>query len=153
MPRSLFLLIFTLSCTLGCAGRFMIEPTPADHPASPRAPEAPFDGVPSPLIAEPQDQVRTRMRQQEMEGMEHHKHGDRRGSEEDQNSSGRHPPQHRTKPEVPEKTSPEGAGAEAGASGTGRTYVCPMHSEIVRERPGTCPKCNMELVRNGRGSR
>jgi hypothetical protein len=25
-------------------------------------------------------------------------------------------------------------------------YVCPMHPEIVSDRPGTCPKCGMALV-------
>jgi RND family efflux transporter MFP subunit len=27
-----------------------------------------------------------------------------------------------------------------------KRYTCPMHPEIVRGRPGTCPKCGMELV-------
>ena len=26
------------------------------------------------------------------------------------------------------------------------TYVCPMHSQIVRKQPGTCPICGMDLV-------
>lgn len=26
------------------------------------------------------------------------------------------------------------------------TYVCPMHSHIVRDHPGTCPICGMDLV-------
>lgn len=25
-------------------------------------------------------------------------------------------------------------------------YVCPMHSQVVRDQPGTCPICGMELV-------
>ena len=28
-------------------------------------------------------------------------------------------------------------------------YTCPMHPEIVQERPGTCPTCKMELVLEG----
>lgn len=28
-------------------------------------------------------------------------------------------------------------------------YTCPMHPEIESEEPGTCPKCNMDLVANG----
>lgn len=27
-----------------------------------------------------------------------------------------------------------------------KTYVCPMHSEIQRAKPGKCPKCGMDLV-------
>jgi hypothetical protein len=26
------------------------------------------------------------------------------------------------------------------------TYTCPMHPEIVRDAPGSCPLCNMKLV-------
>ena len=25
-------------------------------------------------------------------------------------------------------------------------YVCPMHPQIVRDRPGTCPICGMDLA-------
>lgn len=25
------------------------------------------------------------------------------------------------------------------------TYVCPMHSDVVSDSPGHCPKCNMKL--------
>jgi Cu(I)/Ag(I) efflux system membrane fusion protein len=29
----------------------------------------------------------------------------------------------------------------------GELYTCPMHPQIVKEGPGTCPICNMDLVR------
>ena len=40
-----------------------------------------------------------------------------------------------------------GAGAgRAGGAGAARTeYTCPMHPEIVRDGPGTCPICGMAL--------
>ncbi len=25
-------------------------------------------------------------------------------------------------------------------------YTCPMHPEIVQDKPGNCPKCGMDLV-------
>lgn len=25
-------------------------------------------------------------------------------------------------------------------------YTCPMHPEVVTNKPGTCPKCGMDLV-------
>jgi Cu(I)/Ag(I) efflux system membrane fusion protein len=25
-------------------------------------------------------------------------------------------------------------------------YTCPMHPEVISDKPGTCPKCGMELV-------
>lgn len=31
-------------------------------------------------------------------------------------------------------------------SGTGTLYTCPMHPEIVQDKPGNCPKCGMNLV-------
>ncbi|MBA4322179.1 MAG: hypothetical protein C0408_05115, partial [Odoribacter sp.] len=27
------------------------------------------------------------------------------------------------------------------------SYTCPMHSEIISDKPGTCPKCGMELIK------
>ena len=27
----------------------------------------------------------------------------------------------------------------------GTRYTCPMHPEIIRDAPGTCPKCGMAL--------
>ncbi len=26
------------------------------------------------------------------------------------------------------------------------TYTCPMHPEVISDKPGKCPKCGMELV-------
>ena len=26
-------------------------------------------------------------------------------------------------------------------------YVCPMHSDVVSDKPGKCPKCGMDLVK------
>ena len=27
-----------------------------------------------------------------------------------------------------------------------KTYTCSMHPEVISDRPGKCPKCNMELL-------
>ncbi|RYE49949.1 MAG: copper ABC transporter, partial [Sphingobacteriales bacterium] len=29
---------------------------------------------------------------------------------------------------------------------TSLKYSCPMHPEVTSDKPGTCPKCKMELV-------
>lgn len=26
-------------------------------------------------------------------------------------------------------------------------YTCPMHSEVIKDKPGKCPKCGMNLVK------
>ena len=31
-------------------------------------------------------------------------------------------------------------------------YTCPMHPEILRKAPGTCPVCGMDLVKKEKGS-
>src|SRR5688572_17626910 len=50
----------------------------------------------------------------------------------------------------PEKYAPRAAAATAAAPpppapGGGVKYTCPMHPEVVRDGPGTCPKCGMAL--------
>ncbi|HET8628052.1 MAG TPA: heavy metal-binding domain-containing protein, partial [Thermomicrobiales bacterium] len=42
--------------------------------------------------------------------------------------------------------SPAVAEFDVAAVRTATTYTCPMHPEIVRDRPGQCPICGMDLV-------
>lgn len=34
----------------------------------------------------------------------------------------------------------------SSARADSRAYACPMHPEIVRDEPGQCPICGMDLV-------
>jgi Cu+-exporting ATPase len=50
------------------------------------------------------------------------------------------------------KTGPESSthalarhGAAPKAQQTSGKYVCPMHPEVARDKPGNCPKCGMAL--------
>lgn len=37
-------------------------------------------------------------------------------------------------------------GSEALPDGGVTAWTCPMHSEVIMDRPGDCPLCNMKLV-------
>lgn len=43
-------------------------------------------------------------------------------------------------------THPVARAAEPASAGGDVTYSCPMHPEVVRHGPGSCPKCGMTLV-------
>ncbi len=30
--------------------------------------------------------------------------------------------------------------------GFAKTHTCPMHPEVISDKPGKCPKCGMELI-------
>lgn len=34
-----------------------------------------------------------------------------------------------------------------------KTYTCPMHPEVISDKPGSCPKCGMELELKEDGSK
>lgn len=53
-------------------------------------------------------------------------------------------PEHSHAPEVPPATKPtsdDGAGKPRAI-----LYTCPMHPEVISDKPGKCPKCGMTLV-------
>jgi predicted RNA-binding Zn-ribbon protein involved in translation (DUF1610 family) len=39
-----------------------------------------------------------------------------------------------------------GVNNQKEATNTGITYTCSMHPEISSDKPGTCPKCGMDLI-------
>ena len=39
--------------------------------------------------------------------------------------------------------------AQDSAAAAGRQWICPMHPQVIQDRPGTCPICNMDLVPAG----
>jgi Cu+-exporting ATPase len=48
--------------------------------------------------------------------------------------------------DAPERfLTPEPPAMPAPPAGAATTYTCPMHPEIVQDRPGICPKCGMAL--------
>lgn len=48
-------------------------------------------------------------------------------------------------PAAPEKVE-TGPAAGAAAKPAAILYTCPMHPEVISDKPGKCPKCGMTLV-------
>lgn len=38
------------------------------------------------------------------------------------------------------------AGNSVTDSTVTKTYTCPMHPEVISDKPGQCPKCGMDLI-------
>lgn len=130
---------------IGCAGTVGVAHLTPDHPASPDAPEASFADPSGHLRPDAQDATKTGPSASSNPGSTMgggtgssrlgtgDEHGMHLGEETmgTQEGSGGHP-----------QPSPT-----PGSRSDNRTYTCPMHPEIVRDKPGTCPKCGMTLVR------
>lgn len=43
-------------------------------------------------------------------------------------------------------TKPAAKAETANAAVQGVVYTCPMHPEVISDKPGKCPKCGMTLV-------
>jgi hypothetical protein len=39
-----------------------------------------------------------------------------------------------------------GCTSDSGEKAHAKQYTCSMHPEVVKDSPGKCPKCGMELV-------
>lgn len=44
------------------------------------------------------------------------------------------------------------APTEQGETTEKTTYTCPMHAEVISDKPGKCPVCKMDLVEKSSGS-
>ncbi len=138
MLRSWMMAFVVSFAAVGCAPRTLVSPIPIDHPASPQAPEATQAALTTALQVEPQDAVNTRPPGSRVPTMEHEGHSMGTDSRASEPGHGAHPRAQEVKPETAEPESRPDSGV---------TYSCPMHPEIVRKKPGTCPKCGMTLVK------
>lgn len=100
----------------GCAVPEMQREIPAMHPANPSAPSSTAGAPPNPFVLlSTFKRPREGAASEQMPGMEHEK-GVMPATEH---------------------------GGEGGAAKV--QYTCPMHSEVVQDAPGSCPKCGMAL--------
>lgn len=49
-------------------------------------------------------------------------------------------------PETPSPAAVVTPAAPAAPAAGAVVYTCPMHPEVTSNKPGKCPKCNMDLV-------
>jgi len=40
----------------------------------------------------------------------------------------------------------DGGKEQTTSAGKVQTYTCPMHPQIIQDKPGTCPICGMDLM-------
>lgn len=123
MVRNCGLVVIFALLMAGCARQTMVEPVGIDHPANPKAPEAPYMGHSQILGQEPQDATRT-----SAPGPGGHGGHSRAINPPDQGPA-------------PEAARPQ------TAPGSDILYRCPMHPDVVQKKAGNCPQCGMKLVR------
>jgi heavy metal-binding protein len=141
------LLLAACLLVIGCAGRLNMAPVPPNHPASPEAREAVSTKPLSSLQPDAQDAWRTasspggqhRPEDAAQGAMSHEGHGAEHGSTMRHNEGG-----------TPAQTDKDEGSRPVPPSATQpavlKHYTCPMHHEILQDKPGKCPKCGMTLV-------
>ena len=111
-----------LGVLAGCRSTPETEELPVDHPANPAATSTAFDPGPNPFAATPTYLPPV------VQAPGHFMPGMQPGAG------------------MPGKGH-KGAGSkpEGSEPAPGAQYACPMHPEVVRSTPGTCPECGMAL--------
>ena len=135
---------------VGCATHVAPAPPVRDHPANPQSPEAPYAGPASTLRQEPQDAARTSSPQSGMQGMEGMKHsGSGKETSHAPSEHGHFTHHGGQQGAAPQPGAKESGGAVSGGASpeTKDLYTCPMHPEVIQNKPGNCPKCGMKLVK------
>ena len=141
MRKCLAIMLLLLPSTIGCVASMRQEPVPLDHPTNAGAPQAPALPVSAVLREDPQDSARAVLlevinapAQTSAEAMHHHTPVEAAGRESHSMA-------------IEPTTPAHGSSARPDAADL---YTCPMHPDVIRDEPGTCPRCGMQLVKKTR---
>ena len=140
-------LLMTLTTVLAasCASQPQAKPVEID-PSNPAAAEAPRPTVPDlgPAASAPVVAPQPAAPSTPPPAHDHAAHG--AAGEPARQESGQAAP--------PNTASPGGHdhGGAAAPSKAKAVYTCPMHPEVLSDKPGRCPKCGMNLVKKSGGA-
>jgi hypothetical protein len=140
----------------GCAGEPRAEPLANNHPANPAAAEAPPPTLSQTLaVREAPPATAPESSMATMHDMQHMGHGmggmqhdvgqmqhDMKGMQQEAPTTR---PGENAAPSAPTLTPTSHPATTRSAA----VYTCPMHPEVVSDRPGNCPKCGTKLVKKG----
>lgn len=118
----------------GCVGSAWSVPT--SHPGHPGASPGRLSSI-SALGAEPSGSVDATPQPSSRATGEHAGPGHQAGSHESAGHPGQAPTREAHDPDTARQPSADTPAAH---------YACPMHPEVVRDKPGRCPICGMNLV-------
>jgi hypothetical protein len=130
MGSRLLVTILGLSLLGGCAVQNVAQ-VPDDHPANPAAAETPIPPRSQTLALD--NPIPTSAPAEEAAGGRHDAH---RG-----HATGATTRPHESAAPSTERPMPATLPTSAPA-----LFTCPMHKDVVSDKPGRCPKCNMKLV-------
>jgi hypothetical protein len=137
-----------------CSSRDVPTVWPEQSAASPRAAAAPIAVVTQALDSHPPlpGQAPTGWAGLDASEAPAHGQGSPRGGSDESDSReseshqhGSH--QHGSHQHGAEHQPAEGSGTSGKAVDDAVVYTCPMHPDVVADRPGKCPRCGMNLVK------
>lgn len=143
-----------MSLLVGCAATATNTNISENHPANPGAAEAPLPAPSNTLALDPSSTPSTPADDAEL-GMQHNgmQHDMAGMSHDTGGAASMQHEGHGMAHQMPATQTGENAAPSAarttpttGPTASGVIYTCPMHKEVVSDRPGKCPKCGMKLV-------
>jgi hypothetical protein len=132
-----------------CSSRDVPTAWPEQSAASPRAAAAPSAVVTQALDSHPPlpGQSSTGWAGLDASEAPAHEHGSPRDGSGEGDSRENESHQHGSHQHGADHQPTQGSGPSGEAVDDAVVYTCPMHPEVVADRPGKCPRCGMNLVK------